>query len=199
MIIYPKYRVNGDIHWQHYERTLEYKKWVDWILSLFPDNDSLIDVGCGDGLFSIKLAEKGLIVTGFDISEDGIMIARRKAQKRECTDTEFWVADVEFLSECENIGRTFDYGLVGEVIEHMENGDKVVDLFRECVDDYIILTTPEKGVRGDGKIGRYHVKEYTEKEIKELFKDYKVQRLRNEELTDKEWNTNYYMVFKISK
>lgn len=38
----------------------------------------LLDAGCGTGNFSLKLAEKGVRVTGVDISEEMMSIAKRK-------------------------------------------------------------------------------------------------------------------------
>src|SRR6056297_173562 len=38
----------------------------------------LLDAGCGTGNFSLKLAEKGVMVTGVDISEEMMSIAKRK-------------------------------------------------------------------------------------------------------------------------
>lgn len=40
---------------------------------------SILDVGCGTGNFSVKLAEKGAFVTGIDVSEDMLEIAREKS------------------------------------------------------------------------------------------------------------------------
>lgn len=39
----------------------------------------VLDVGCGTGNFSLKLAQLGAIVTGIDISEEMLAIAREKA------------------------------------------------------------------------------------------------------------------------
>lgn len=39
----------------------------------------ILDAGCGTGIFSIKLARKGAIVTGIDISEKMLVIARKRA------------------------------------------------------------------------------------------------------------------------
>ena len=41
----------------------------------------ILDMGCGTGNFSIKLAEKGCHVTGADISDEMLKIARKKASK----------------------------------------------------------------------------------------------------------------------
>lgn len=39
----------------------------------------ILDVGCGTGNFSVKLAEKGAVVTGIDLSEEMLAIARDKS------------------------------------------------------------------------------------------------------------------------
>ncbi|MBK5252825.1 MAG: class I SAM-dependent methyltransferase [Peptostreptococcaceae bacterium] len=41
----------------------------------------LLDAGCGTGNFSLKLAEKGVRVTGIDISEEMMSVARIKTEK----------------------------------------------------------------------------------------------------------------------
>ncbi|MGM0688740.1 MAG: class I SAM-dependent methyltransferase [Bacillota bacterium] len=41
-----------------------------------------LDAGCGTGNFSIKLAKYGCRITGIDISEDMLEIARRKAEAK---------------------------------------------------------------------------------------------------------------------
>jgi len=41
----------------------------------------ILDVGCGTGNFSIKLAEMGCRVTGIDISDKMLDVARKKAEK----------------------------------------------------------------------------------------------------------------------
>lgn len=43
----------------------------------------VLDFGCGTGNFSIKLAKQGCRVTGVDISEDMLRIARSKAAKQK--------------------------------------------------------------------------------------------------------------------
>lgn len=53
----------------------------------------ILDVGCGTGNFSIKLAEMGCKVVGIDISDEMLDIARSKAKLRNL-DIEFHKMDV---------------------------------------------------------------------------------------------------------
>ena len=53
----------------------------------------ILDVGCGTGNFSIKLAEMGCKVVGIDVSEEMLNKARKKA-KDKGLDIEFYKMDV---------------------------------------------------------------------------------------------------------
>jgi SAM-dependent methyltransferase len=57
---------------------------VQWIASRFGIDDSteIADFGCGPGLYTERLAERGAIVTGIDFSENSIMHARRMADEK---------------------------------------------------------------------------------------------------------------------
>jgi len=50
------------------------------ILEFVPDNARILDLGCGAGRTSIPLAELGLTVTGIDISQRMVDLARQQAQ-----------------------------------------------------------------------------------------------------------------------
>ena len=57
---------------------------VDWLashLDLQP-GDSVIDLGCGPGLYTSRLARRGLRVTGVDSSPNSLEYARRQAQEQ---------------------------------------------------------------------------------------------------------------------
>jgi SAM-dependent methyltransferase len=59
------------------------QKVVDWLTASLglQAGDSVLDLGCGPGLYSARLAEKGLRVTGVDYSRRSIDYARQYAQK----------------------------------------------------------------------------------------------------------------------
>ena len=63
-------RIDAEVSWLH-ER-----------LGLQP-GQRVLDLGCGPGLYAIRLAERGLHVTGMDISPMSLAYARRLARQRE--------------------------------------------------------------------------------------------------------------------
>lgn len=59
-----------------------YDEWVQWIQQYIKPNAAIIDVGCGTGEISLRLAEKGHKVTGIDLSEEMLAFAQQKAQAK---------------------------------------------------------------------------------------------------------------------
>lgn len=63
---------------------IDYEKWADYIENLFDmygvNPDLVCDLACGTGNITIPLASRGYDMTGVDISEDMLNIAREKAE-----------------------------------------------------------------------------------------------------------------------
>ena len=61
------------------------KRSVEWIVSHFEvnKNTEIADFGCGPGLYTTMLAERGAIVTGIDFSENSLKYAKQVADKKE--------------------------------------------------------------------------------------------------------------------
>ena len=57
---------------------------VKWIVSRFnvAENTKIADFGCGPGLYTQRLAERGAIVTGIDFSENSISYAKQAAAQK---------------------------------------------------------------------------------------------------------------------
>jgi len=55
--------------------------WIATRFGLTPDH-AVLDLGCGPGLYAVRLAERGARVTGVDFSERSIAFARRAAHQR---------------------------------------------------------------------------------------------------------------------
>ncbi|BCS97816.1 hypothetical protein DSLASN_34480 [Desulfoluna limicola] len=57
---------------------------VQWILNqVHGDSLTILDLGCGPGLYTERLAEKGHDVTGMDFSSNSIRYARESAQQKQ--------------------------------------------------------------------------------------------------------------------
>lgn len=70
----------------YYDQLMEdapYGQWIDFfeetIQSLDAKVANVLDVGCGTGSISVRLAQKGYDVTGIDLSEDMLAMAREKS------------------------------------------------------------------------------------------------------------------------
>jgi cyclopropane fatty-acyl-phospholipid synthase-like methyltransferase len=58
---------------------------VEWIVSHFEvdKNTEIADFGCGPGLYTTRLAERGAIVTGIDFSENSLKHAKQVAARKD--------------------------------------------------------------------------------------------------------------------
>jgi len=104
---------NSDTWWQDGANTF---------LKLLPEGGSVLDVGCGAGIKSRYLAEKGYKVIGIDFSEKMIEIA-----KRELPDLNFEVVDVY---ELDKYPKTFDGIFAHAVLLHIPK-NKVMDVLKK--------------------------------------------------------------------
>ncbi len=79
------------------------------------DTLSVLDSGCGGGLVCEPLARLGAHVTGVDMSEELISVAKQHAEKVELPITYCHTSLESFSAE----GKTFDVVLALEVVEHV--------------------------------------------------------------------------------
>jgi SAM-dependent methyltransferase len=99
---------NGSIHWL---QRLALQPW----LRVAPGT-TVLEIGCGVGRWSRRLARRGAIVTGIDLSQKMIARARERAAIDRVADRcRFVVADVCALP----VGGTFDLVLGVTVLQHI--------------------------------------------------------------------------------
>lgn len=90
---------------------------------------NILDVGCGTGNFSIKLAHKGALVTGIDISEKMLKTADEKA-KKEKLNIKFMKMDSQDLQFPDN---HFDGVISMATVEFISDpGTMINEMFRVC-------------------------------------------------------------------
>jgi len=102
---------------------------------------SVLDLGCGSGWTSIFLAKLGCSVTGVDISEEMITIAKENA-KKENLKIKFIVADVEKI----NFKNQFDRVLIYDGLHHCPDEKKVLKNIYKALkpEGMILLVEPNK-------------------------------------------------------
>ncbi len=99
------------------------------VLDLFKVQKGMkvLDIGCGTGNFSIKLAKMGCEVIGIDISEEMLKVAKDKA-KKEGLNIKFYnmdVYDMKFEDNC------FDGVISVTAFEFLKDPDKAIEeMFR---------------------------------------------------------------------
>lgn len=113
----------------------------------------ILDVGCGTGNFSIKLARKGCKVIGIDISEEMLDIARKKA-KQKGLDIEFHNMDIYNLSFQDN---SFDAAFSMAAFEFIDRPLTALDEMLRVVKDkgQVLIGT----ISGDSKWGELYQSE----------------------------------------
>ena len=91
--------------------------------------EKILDVGCGDGIFTNDLIKRGYDITGLDISDGALKIAKERAQKMELE-----TAKVKYIKA--SAGKmpfkdnSFDKIFSISTFEHIKDDDAA---FKECV------------------------------------------------------------------
>ena len=121
-----------------------YDQWVEWIentLSAYgKDVVRILDLACGTGEMSVRLAEKGYDVTGVDISEDMLAQAQQKAAGRQLP-IRFFQQDMRDLSGHD---QKFDAVVICcDSLNYLKDEKDVLDTFKSVFsllkDDGLLL------------------------------------------------------------
>ncbi len=82
------------------------------------EGQSVLDLGCGSGVYSLRFAERGAAVAGLDLSQVMISLAREKARERGLK-VDFQVADISKLLAFED--GAFDLVFTATVLHYLED------------------------------------------------------------------------------
>ena len=104
----------------------------------------ILDLGCGTGIFSLKLAALGCTVTGVDISANMLSIAREKTGRNDTGDIDFFEMDGNHLLFADN---TFDAVLSMAAFEFINTPQQVFSEMLRVVKPggVIVIGTIQKG------------------------------------------------------
>jgi SAM-dependent methyltransferase len=153
-----------------------------------------IDLGCGTGNYSIYLAGKGFMMTGMDISQVAINIAKKNAKKKAVNCT-FLAADVTGIMNIVN--ETFDFAFDWDVLHHVfpEKRKKYVANVAKLLNpggSYLSVCFHEKDLQfgGSGKYRKTRLGTLlyfsSEQELKDLFEScFKILELKRIEISGK--------------
>ena len=106
--------------------TLSFIRFIEWAISLRwlkpKVGERILDVACGQGGLSLKIAKSGCKVYGIDISENVISTARRLSERANLA-SEFEVADAEHLPYADGY---FDKIICSSSLEHFQDDVKAL-------------------------------------------------------------------------
>lgn len=174
MSTFNKYRTKGAFHWEWYKTEDWYKYLVDRCVKFC--NGSTVDIGCGDGLLTDKIADKYRTdVLGLDKDLDGLKLAMEKS-----SNASFQRFDIdEYETNPKN--PKYEYLACLNTIEHLHHPEKIKQFIRDNITKGAIITTID--YQG-GTLGEDHKFEWTYDEMMDFFKEFNPKGFRYK---DTEW------------
>jgi methionine biosynthesis protein MetW len=115
---------------------LSYREIVDVCDRIIPENSTVLDIGCGDGLFLSRLKErKAISELGVDISAKAIELAMANGVNAKVLDV--------IHEDVSELG-TFDYVTAFEVLEHLPNPEVLLTAVSK-LGKHILVSIPNTG------------------------------------------------------
>jgi demethylmenaquinone methyltransferase/2-methoxy-6-polyprenyl-1,4-benzoquinol methylase len=98
--------------------------WKRKILSTIPNSDKILDIACGTGILTFKLAERHphARIVGIDVMAEYILVAKRKMENRTLSNIQFVCARAEELK----LRQTFDC-ITSSYIPKYVSADKLLE------------------------------------------------------------------------
>ncbi len=106
------------------------------VLKMIGSNKKVLDLGCGDGMFSKIISDMGNDVTGIEIAEGAIKKCKKRGIK---------VYDLDLNSDWQKkLKEKFDVVYAGEIIEHIFDTDKFLTniLLALKPSGHLVIDTP---------------------------------------------------------
>lgn len=171
--------------YQNYEDKIRMKKAFEVLGDV--SGLGILDVGCGTGRWSVRLAKRGAIVTGIDISKEMIKLAKERAGKAYIHNS------ISFLNkkiEDLNYSNYFDVALSVTVLQHITDEEhlnlavqNMVNVVKEGGKILVIESAPfEKRVYEGRDMGVKHMELRTKGEWINLFESKGVRFIKSREV-----------------
>lgn len=164
--------LEGGVHPKH--RLMNYHRF--FLDNVEPD-DVVLDLGCGNGLVALDVAQKAKEVLGLDINENNIKAAKENERKFQKENVTFIVGDATIIK----FNRKFDKIILSNVLEHIELRieflKKIGNLLRDTPSSVLLLRVPmlnrdwvtlyKKELGMEYRLDKTHYIEYTMKTLSE--------------------------------
>ena len=153
LIGFPATLLHGD--------TLVLDRWR-WLRKRLPktrNGETLLDVGCGTGAFTIGAALRGYESLGLNWEEHNQKAAGERARMCKADSARFEVMDIRRLHERSDLLERYDTAICVEAIEHVIDDRKLLCDIGACLKPggRLLLTTPQLYFRpiSQGDLGPY--------------------------------------------
>lgn len=117
----------------------------------------ILDIGCGTGNFSIKLAKKGCKVSGIDLSDKMLILAREKAEKENVPISYYNMSVYDLNFPDQHFDAVFSMATFGFI---KDISKAIIEVFRVCKNKGQIMIGT---INRESKWGKL----YTSKEFQE--------------------------------
>lgn len=101
-----------------------------------------LEIGCGEGELSIRLAQRGFQMRGCDISSAIVEEARARA-KHANVEATFWTQPIESIDAA---AEATPFVVCCEVLEHLDDPARGVDTLAELARPYLLASVPREPI-----------------------------------------------------
>jgi ubiquinone/menaquinone biosynthesis C-methylase UbiE len=152
-------------------RRIEWRSMLDWLDP--KEGERILDVACGGGTLSLKIAERGCEVSGIDMSEAAIEHAKRLAEGEKIV-CEFEIGSAEDLPYADGY---FDKVICSSSLEHFKDDIKALKEMHRVLNPNgsVVLSTDSFNYPIEDELKEMHrniayvVNYYTSEKLKERF------------------------------
>ncbi|MBF0177098.1 MAG: methyltransferase domain-containing protein [Magnetococcales bacterium] len=135
---FPVLLLHGDL------LVLDRWRWLRRHLPRRTGKDLLLDVGCGNGAFSIGAARLGYLALGLSWDQRNQQVASDRAHMCHAPGASFEIQDIRFLAERRDLRQKFHVAICLEAIEHVLDDRRLMQAMAECLQPggRLLLTAP---------------------------------------------------------